>query len=148
MAQRTTSAKSKTTVDHEVIRKWAEERDGHPARVKDSGSGKGRTGGILRIDFGKPEASLEKISWEEFFKTFDENNLAFLYQETTSDGSVSRFFKFVNREGNVDDEDDDVEDDDGEETELDEKGRVIIVDVDEKSEDSDLDDDEDEDDDA
>ena len=67
-----------------------------PARVKAT-AGKGGDG-ILRIDFGEPEASLETISWDDFFATFDENDLAFLYQDRTSDGKTSRFFKFVHRE--------------------------------------------------
>jgi hypothetical protein len=83
---------SNTTTDHDEIRKWAEARDGHPAMVKTKGKG-----GILRIDFGKPEESLEEVSWEEFFEVFDENKLAFLYQDKTSDGSKSRFNKFVER---------------------------------------------------
>ena len=53
---------------------------------------------VLRIDFGEPEESLEEISWDEFFKIFDENNLAFLYQDKTSDGKPSRFNKFVERD--------------------------------------------------
>ena len=81
---------SETTRDHDTIRKWAEARDGHPARVKGSGEG-----GILRIDFGDPEDSLEQISWEEFFAIFDENGLSFLYQDRTSDGGTSRFNKFT-----------------------------------------------------
>lgn len=97
MAPHQDPTKGKTTTDHIEIRKWAEPRDGHPARVKDSAahSRKGRSGGILRIDFGGPEESLERISWDEFFRVFDENHLAFLYQEETSDGGTSRFFKFV-----------------------------------------------------
>ena len=90
-------ADSKTTTDHDAIRKWVEDRGGRPAAVKDTGSG--GEPGILRIDFpgrGDDDA-LQEISWDEFFKAFDENNLAFLYQETTSDGSESRFNKFVRR---------------------------------------------------
>jgi hypothetical protein len=80
-----------TTTDHDAIRKWAAARDGHPARVKDQGPG-----GILRIDFGEPNEGLERISWEDFFRIFEENKLAFLHQERTKDG-VSRFNKFVER---------------------------------------------------
>jgi len=83
---------SQTTTDHNKIKSWAEARDGHPARVKTSGEG-----GILRIDFGKPEESLEEISWDEFFEIFDENKLEFLYQDKTQDGKISRFSKFVAR---------------------------------------------------
>lgn len=84
---------SNTTTDHDEIREWAEARDGHPAKVDTGGEG-----GILRIDFGKPEDNLEAIEWDEFFEIFDENNLAFLYQDKTADGSESRFNKFVNRD--------------------------------------------------
>ncbi len=83
---------SHTTTDHDLIRKWAEARNGHPARVKGA-----KDGGILRIDFGKPEESLEEISWTEFFRIFDENELAFLYQDKTASGDTSRFTKFVSR---------------------------------------------------
>jgi hypothetical protein len=47
------------------------------------------------VDFGEPEENLEEISWDEFFAIFDENDLAFLHQEKTADGKVSRFNKFV-----------------------------------------------------
>lgn len=83
---------SDTTTDHDEIRKWAEARDGHPAKVDTGGDG-----GILRIDFGEKEDNLERISWEEFFDIFDENKLAFLYQDETKDGGRSRFNKFVER---------------------------------------------------
>lgn len=85
-------AQANTTTDHNTIRKWAEQRGGHPARVKTGGSG-----GILRIDFGEPDENLEEIEWDEFFKIFDDRNLAFLYQERTQSGETSRFSKFVER---------------------------------------------------
>ncbi|WP_101342188.1 hypothetical protein [Cereibacter azotoformans] len=79
-----------TTRDHDTIRKWAEARDGHPAKVDTGGKG-----GILRIDFGEPEDRLTQIDWDEFFRIFDENGLSFLYQDKTKDGGQSRFNKFV-----------------------------------------------------
>ncbi len=89
---------SKTTTDHNVIRKWVEDRGGHPATVK--GTGDANEPGLLRIDFPgySGEGRLEPISWDEFFKKFDEKNLAFLYQDQTRDGEESRFFKLVTRE--------------------------------------------------
>ncbi|SFP76732.1 hypothetical protein [Tranquillimonas alkanivorans] len=83
---------SKTTTDHDTIRKWVEERDGRPAKVEDD-----REGGILRIDFQEPEENLEEIEWDEFFHIFEDRKLAFLYQEKTADGGTSRFNKFVER---------------------------------------------------
>ncbi len=89
-------AEAKTTTDHDEIRRWAEARGGRPASVK--GTGGDDDAGILRINFpGGAEDSLEEISWEEFFEAFEENNLAFLYQEETASGDESRFFKFVSR---------------------------------------------------
>jgi hypothetical protein len=80
------------TTDHTTIRRWIEDRGGHPARVKGA-----REGGILRVDFGEPEDNLEEIQWEDFFSIFDENELAFLYQDETKGGKTSRFNKFVER---------------------------------------------------
>jgi hypothetical protein len=91
------AGESKTTTDHETIKKWIEERDGRPASVK--GTGGKDDPGLLRVDFPGygDEDSLEEISWEDFFEKFDEKKLAFLYQEKTSDGDTSRFFKFISR---------------------------------------------------
>ena len=63
---------------------------GQPAKVDTGGEG-----GILRIDFGEPEARLTTIGWEEFFEIFDAGGLQFLHQKETEDGKISRFNKFV-----------------------------------------------------
>lgn len=81
-----------TTTNHDKIRRWVEEREGRPAVIRTSGSG-----GVLRIDFGEAEANLQEIGWDEFFQIFDDNDLAFLHQDKTSDGGTSRFNKFVER---------------------------------------------------
>ncbi len=93
----TESSESKVTTSHEEIRRWVEERGGHPARVKDTE--RGDSPGLLRIDYpGYSGAdSLEEITWDEFFLGFDENKLAFLYQEKTKDGKTSRFSKLIER---------------------------------------------------
>lgn len=85
---------TKRTTDLKTIRRWAEDRDGRPARVADTADG----GGILRIDFQQPDEGLEEISWDTFFDIFQKRDLDFLYQERMDDGSVSRFHKFVSRE--------------------------------------------------
>jgi hypothetical protein len=82
---------AQTTTDHEIIRKWAEARDGRPARVK--GTGDSKDAGLLRLDFGEPEESLEAISLQEFFEKFDESELAFLYEDEPD----NRFNKLVSR---------------------------------------------------
>ena len=86
---------SETTTDHDTIRKWIEDRGGVPTVVKGTEDDEGE--GILRIDFVERDEKLEEISWDEFFDTFEDRGLAFLYQDETKDGKESRFFKFVNR---------------------------------------------------
>ncbi len=87
---------SKTTKDHDTIRKWAEQRGGVPATVKGT-AGKNDPAGILRIHFPdySDDKDLEEISWDVFFEKLDEGDLSFLYQEKTKDGKESRFFKIV-----------------------------------------------------
>ncbi len=86
------------TTDHQAIRQWIEARNGHPSVVKSTESSSPGKAGLLRIDFNKPEEALEEVSWDDFFETFDENQLAFLYQEKTASGRKSRFNKFVSRD--------------------------------------------------
>ena len=93
------AAKTKTTTDHEEIRRWVEEHGGRPATVR--GTGDGDRVGVLRIDFpgGTGEESLEPVSWDEWFEKFEENRLAFLYQQEKAEGEDSTFFKLVRRNG-------------------------------------------------
>lgn len=85
-----------TTTDHDAIREWAEARNGRPSVVKAT-EGEDHSG-LLRIEFDRSQESLDEVSWEEFFRTFDDRKLAFLYQEETADGKQSRFFKFIRRD--------------------------------------------------
>jgi hypothetical protein len=96
-------ADAKVTTDHQVIKKWAEGRGGKPAAVK--GTGKGDDPGVLRIDFPgyTGEESLKEITWEQFFAKFEQERLAFLYQEETVESDTSRFSKMINRT-NADDQ--------------------------------------------
>ena len=88
---------SHQTTDHDEIRRWAEERGGRPAGVRDTGNGDDP--GILRIDFpgGAGDDALEHISWDEWFQKFDEQGLAAIIQEEKTDGEGSTFIKLVNR---------------------------------------------------
>ncbi len=144
-------SKSKITIDHDEIKSWTEARQGMPVKVKKTG-GKNDPG-LLRINFpGGKEENLEEISWVDFFDKFEENDLAFLYQEETAYGQQSRFFKFINRknmdnkmneknknngreeyedEENMEeeDEDDDYEDDDDENDEDDNEDDDDLEDI-------------------
>ena len=90
--------KPKTTTDHEQIKQWVEERGGHPARVK--GTAVNGSSGVLLIAYPGYSATqtLEAISWDEFFKGFEENQLAFLYEDEMKAGSPGRFSKLVDRD--------------------------------------------------
>jgi hypothetical protein len=91
------SSSSNTTRDHEEIRRWAESRKAVPCEV--AGTERGNEPGILRFEFPSArnhnDDKLKEISWEDFFKKFDENNLELLYQETTADGERSNFNKLI-----------------------------------------------------
>jgi hypothetical protein len=93
-------AETKISTDHDEIRKWAEARGGRPAAVRRTH--RKDDPGIIRIEFpNAPNANdenLEEISWDEFFKKFDEADLALLYQEKTADGQRSNFYKLIGRE--------------------------------------------------
>jgi hypothetical protein len=97
------------TRSHDEIRQWAEQRGGIPTYVKG-------TEGLLRIDFVKGkgshgrEESLEEVSWDDWFKVFDDRGLSFLHSEERD----SRFFKLVEA-GEDEAEDEDEEEDDDEE---------------------------------
>ena len=86
---------SLATRDHEVIQRWVEQRGGRPATVPET-EHDGRPG-VLRFLFTDDgNDRLQEISWEDFFRSFDERELVFLFQEHKADGSDSNFFRFDN----------------------------------------------------
>jgi hypothetical protein len=85
---------AEVTTDHRKIKKWAEAHGGRPAAVD-------RTHhdddvGIVRLMFPDAPQSehthLVPISWDEFFKEFDERKLALIYDP------ASMFSKIVGRD--------------------------------------------------
>lgn len=91
-------SKAKTTTDHEQIKQWVEERGGHPARIK--GTAEKGSSGVILIDYPgySGTETLETISWQEFFQGFEDNKLAFLYQDEPRAGNESRFSRLINRD--------------------------------------------------
>jgi hypothetical protein len=85
------------TTDHNVIRRWVKERGGKPACVR--GTRDANDVGLLRIDFpGYTGAeTLQPISWDEFFDTFEQRKLAFLHRAQSHDGGRSYFNKLIER---------------------------------------------------
>ncbi len=89
---------AQTTTDHDLIRRWAEERQGTPATVIRT-TRPGQESSILRIDFPgfSGQGTLRPIDWEEWFRQFEDRSLAFLYQDRAANGELSRFFKLIRR---------------------------------------------------
>jgi len=85
------------TRSKEVIQRWAEERGGRPATVP--GSEHDGRPGVLRMVFTEAGSDrLQEISWDDWFRSFEERQLVFLFQETKSDGQQSNFFRLDNPE--------------------------------------------------
>ncbi len=80
---------AETTTDHDTIRKWAEKQGGKPAAV--DRTHRGEDVGIIRVMFPKAPHSehdhLVEITWDEFFREFEERKLALLYDP---DGMFSK----------------------------------------------------------
>lgn len=88
------------TTDHDVIRQWADDRHATPATLEGA-EHDGRLD-VLRFDFGfgmveAEEEELREVTWDEWFRTFDEQGLSFVYHETRPDGSRSNFFRLEGR---------------------------------------------------
>jgi hypothetical protein len=87
--------RSLVTTNHDVITRWARERGAKPATVP--GSEHDGRPGVLRFDFpGYGGRDLAEVSWEKWFRSFDERGLNFIFQEQTSDGRQSNFFQLEN----------------------------------------------------
>jgi len=93
------SAASRILTDHDEIRQWAEERNAHPACVRGTGRKKNDTG-MIRLDFPgfSGARSLQEVDWDDWFRQFDENNLALVVQDSTARGQRSNFNKLIGRE--------------------------------------------------
>jgi hypothetical protein len=87
------------TTDHGHIKEWIERRGGQPAMaVMGIDTGPESVGGDLAIDFGENDnnVDLEEITWELFFRLFEEKRLAFAHEEDATDSS--RFYQFFSRD--------------------------------------------------
>ena len=85
----------KTATDKFKIFEWVDERHGYPAIV--TGMNNPEEATRLRIDFTGYNFTecLQRISWKTFFNVFERSDLIFLYQDRTSNGDLSRFYKFL-----------------------------------------------------
>lgn len=84
----------KRTTDHDEIKRWVEAHGGQPVALRTADGDVG----VVRLNFrreGTPP--LHPLSWEEFFETFEERRLAFIYEENAAHGQEERLTKLVNR---------------------------------------------------
>jgi hypothetical protein len=81
---------SLATQSHEVIQQWAGERKVKPATIESQQDDPR----VLRFDFpGYGGRRLVEIGWDAWFRTFDDRNVTFIYQEQLRNGNQSNFFK-------------------------------------------------------
>jgi hypothetical protein len=79
------------TTNHDVITQWAENRGAKPAAAP--GTEHGDRPGVLTFDFpGYGGADLQATSWDDWFRSFDERDVHFIYQESRAGGGESNFF--------------------------------------------------------
>jgi hypothetical protein len=86
---------SRTLTDHDSIRRWADEHGARPACVM--GTGDGSDVGMIRLDFEgySGEDSLQQIGWDDWFRKFDESQLALIVDDR---GTAPNFNKLVRRD--------------------------------------------------
>ncbi|MFF3851882.1 hypothetical protein [Micromonospora sp. NPDC002575] len=85
--------RSLVTTNHEVIQRWARERNARPATI--AGTERNGRAGVLTFNLpGYRESSrVREISWDEWFRTFDGRRLNLIYQEQLRNGRPSNFFR-------------------------------------------------------
>lgn len=87
---------TKITFDHRMIQKWVEERRGKPVKIQPEDEEVEEPVELLKVKFpGEKTRNIMPITWEEFFKEFDEEGLAFQFRDETPDGEESHFYKLI-----------------------------------------------------
>jgi hypothetical protein len=89
-------AHTRATTDRETIRQWVSERGGMPSMLRRTNHAAEDT---LLINFpndGSDEPAID-ISWADFFRHFDDRNLAFIYQESLPDAEDAQVYQLVDR---------------------------------------------------
>ena len=93
------AGETKTTTNHDEIRRWAHDRGGRPSRIHNT-FGSTLDSCVLQIDFlhDKYDDDVQEITWEEFFDLFDREHMVLVYQTETEGGNLSRFGRIVRQE--------------------------------------------------
>lgn len=87
------------TRDHEVIQRWANDRQAEPATGEATSSGPAtidvKDGGAgIRFNF-PGLGRFRPIGWDEWFDYFDRHELMFVYEEQTPDGGLGARYRLV-----------------------------------------------------
>jgi hypothetical protein len=80
------------TIDHDVIRSWAERRSACPATLQGD-----ERPWPLKFELRTPDPDMVEIDWQRFFDDFDRSNFAFVYREAAPDGALDDLHEFVHR---------------------------------------------------
>ncbi len=85
------------STDHDTIRNWVEEHGGQPALTRRIPEVRGE--GDLSLEFlvDGQEPELISISWSDFFRRFEDQDLAFVYEEGGPGGELTWYFVDRNR---------------------------------------------------
>ncbi|ASW56898.1 hypothetical protein [Plantactinospora sp. KBS50] len=85
--------RSLVTTNHEVIRRWARDRQAQPATIE--GTERDGRAGVLTFNFPgwREGGRIKPITWDAWLRTFDLRQLNFIYQEQRSNGGPSNFFR-------------------------------------------------------
>ncbi|GLY23556.1 hypothetical protein [Micromonospora sp. NBRC 101691] len=85
--------RSLVTANHDVIQRWARARGAKPATI--TGTERDGRVGVLTFDLPgyRESRRLRQITWNDWFRTFDERRLNLIYQEQLRDGRPSNFFR-------------------------------------------------------
>ncbi len=89
---------TKLTTDHAEIQKWASARGGLPAQLLTPEARANIEQLMIRWPGVKADEPLEIIDWEAWFRAFDSQRLAFLYEDDpASEADEGAFCKVVSR---------------------------------------------------
>ncbi|MFC6906640.1 hypothetical protein ACFQGH_15700 [Halalkalicoccus tibetensis] len=92
----TRTDETRMTTDHGTIRNWIESNDLAVARTAETA--RNRSGGLTVVTEGRTDDSIKEVSWDEFFETFEDEGLAFVYRTETMGPEEQLYYEFVPRE--------------------------------------------------
>ncbi len=90
---------TRMTTDHAEVRQWAMDRGGVPAHLSLSSDPRAKIGILkIRLPGVNTDEPLRNIDWEAWFRVFDRQRLAFLYEdEQAHEVGEGDFYKVVSR---------------------------------------------------